>query len=151
MKDVAHSPKKWFPFSVLIGIGMMILTPGISTASQSHEHVKADMAKATQITIDEAVQTAIKEVPGTVIKAELEKEHGPLMWEIEIVTSEGKVQEVHLDGASGKRLAFESGEGSEHASDSAIHAGSAEPENQKMKEQSSDKVEAKEPTQEKKP
>jgi len=151
MNDVRNIPtvKKFISFSLCLGLIMMI--SGMVFGSPSHEQVKADMAKATQITIDEAVQTAIKEVPGTVIKAELEKEHGPLMWEIEIVTSEGKVQEVHLDGASGKRLAFESGEGSEHAPDSAIHAGSAEPKNQKMKEQSSDKVEAKEPTQEKKP
>ncbi len=132
MNTVVLSPKKLFPVSLLVGIGMMILIPGIATATPSHDQVKADMSKASQISIEQAIQAATKEVPGRVIKAELEKEHGPLMWEIEIVTSEGKVQEVHLDGVSGKRLALQNSEGTQEGSESSIHTGSAEQGSQKM-------------------
>ncbi len=125
MNIMARSSKKRFPCSLLIAMGMMTLTPAIVSAAQSHEQVKNDMAKESQITIEQAIQTATKEVPGTVIKAELEKEHGPLMWEIEIVTAQGTIQEVHLDGTSGKHLALEQAEHSGD-SDTAIHTGSAE-------------------------
>ncbi|MGB0911209.1 MAG: PepSY domain-containing protein [Nitrospirales bacterium] len=151
MNTLTHSSKKRFPFALVIGLGMLLLPPGFSLADQNHAEVKSEMAKSAQITIEQAIETAKKDVPGTVIKAELEKEHGPLMWEIEIQTSEGKVKEVHLDGTTGKRLAFQSGEGYEQKSDSTIHAGSADSGSHKMEGKSSEKVNAEEPSQEKKP
>ncbi len=35
------------------------------------------------------------------IEAELEKKHGKAIWEVEIVTAEGKVVEVHVDAETG--------------------------------------------------
>lgn len=124
--------------SLLISLGIMMLTSGTALAAQSHEQVKTDMAQSAQISIDQAVQAAIKEVPGTVIKAELEKEHGPLMWEIEVVAADGKVKEVHIDGTSGKRLALHGSNKTPQASESGIHAGTADKGNTNMPGQSTE-------------
>ncbi|GJL65097.1 MAG: hypothetical protein NPIRA05_00680 [Nitrospirales bacterium] len=121
--------------SLLISLGIMMLTSGTAPAAQSHEQVKTDMAQSAHISIEQAVQAAIKEEPGTVIKAELEKEHGPLMWKIEVVDADGKVKEVHIDGTSGKRLALHGRDETSHESESGIHAGSTDKENANMSEQ----------------
>jgi len=49
----------------------------------------------------QAIKTASEKVPGKVVEAELEKKHGTLVWEVEVVTAENKVMEVHIDAESG--------------------------------------------------
>ena len=60
-----------------------------------------DMAATAKVTIDEAIKTASEKVPGKVVEAELEKKHGILVWEVEVVTAENKVMEVPIDVESG--------------------------------------------------
>lgn len=62
---------------------------------------KAEMAAAAKVTIDQAIKTASEKVSGKVIEAELEKKHGKLVWEVEVVTAENKVMEVHIDAETG--------------------------------------------------
>ncbi len=82
----------------------LFLLSGISLANEVHQHEKTDMAKKAKITIERAIKSATEKVPGTVTKAELESEHGPLMWEMEIVTKDGEIVEVHLSALDGKIL-----------------------------------------------
>ncbi|WP_447970591.1 PepSY domain-containing protein [Nitrospira sp. M1] len=135
MNTMRHFKQRRFGLSLLVGLGIIILTSGTAPAAQSHEQVKTNMAQSARITIDQAIQTATQEVPGTVIKAELEQEHGPLMWEIEVVASDGKIHEVHIDGTSGKRLALDSSHEAHHASEEGIHAGSVDKGSATMPEQ----------------
>jgi hypothetical protein len=60
-----------------------------------------EMAAAAKVTIDQAIKTASEKVSGKVIEAELEKKHGKLVWEVEVVTAENKVMEVHIDAETG--------------------------------------------------
>ena len=60
-----------------------------------------EMAATAKVTIDQAIKTASEKVPGKVVEAELEKEHDTLVWEVEVVTAENKVMEVHIDAESG--------------------------------------------------
>ena len=60
-----------------------------------------EMAAKAKVTIDQAIKTASEKVPGKVVEAELEKKHGTLVWEVEVVTAENKVMEVHIDAESG--------------------------------------------------
>ena len=62
---------------------------------------KAEMAAAAKVTIDQAIKTASDKVAGKVIEAELEKKHNKLVWEVEVVTSDNKVMEVHIDAETG--------------------------------------------------
>jgi uncharacterized membrane protein YkoI len=59
------------------------------------------MAAAAKVTIEQAIKTASEKVPGKVVEAELEKKHDTLVWEVEVVTAENKVMEVHINAESG--------------------------------------------------
>lgn len=66
-----------------------------------------EMAATAKVTIDQAIKTASEKVPGKVVEAELEKKHGTLVWEVEVVTGENKVMEVHIDAESGAVIEVE--------------------------------------------
>jgi uncharacterized membrane protein YkoI len=72
---------------------------GKGKKDESRETV--EMAAKAKVTIDEAIKTASEKVAGKVVEAELEKKHGTLVWEVEVVTAENKVMEVHIDAESG--------------------------------------------------
>jgi len=60
-----------------------------------------EMVAKAKVTIDQAIKTAVEKVPGKVVEAELEKKHDTLVWEVEVVTTENKVREVHINAESG--------------------------------------------------
>jgi hypothetical protein len=66
-----------------------------------------ERAMAATVTIDQAIKTALENFPGKVIEAELEKEHGKTVWEVEIVTAEQQVMAVHIDAGSGSVITTE--------------------------------------------
>jgi len=86
--------------------GMLVLNgpawgdqKGKGKIDESKETV--EMAAKAKVTIDQAIKTASEKVPGKVVEAELEKKHDTLVWEVEVVTTENKVMEVHIDPESG--------------------------------------------------
>ena len=68
---------------------------------------KAEKAKAASIGIAEAIATANKHVPGTVLEAEFEVEEDQVFWEVEIATDDGKLMEVKVDSQTGSILSSE--------------------------------------------
>ena len=91
--------------AVAIGVVLVLNGPawsdekGKGKKDESKETV--EMAAKAKVTIDQAIKTASEKVPGKVVEAELEKEHDTLVWEVEVVTAENKVMEVHIDAESG--------------------------------------------------
>ena len=102
MKSLAGSRLTSSSSSLFAACTSVFLLSGLSLANEEHQHDKADMAKKANINIERAIHSATEKVPGTVTKAELESEHGPLMWEIEIVTKDGEIVEVHLNALDGQ-------------------------------------------------
>ena len=78
-----------------------ILATSAAYGDDNGKNGKAEMAAAAKVTIDQAVKTASENVPGKIIEAELETKHNKLVWEIEVVTAEKKVMEVHIDADTG--------------------------------------------------
>lgn len=68
---------------------------------------KFERAAAAKISIDEAIATAREKVSGTVIDVELEQKHDRLIWEIEVVTTEKQVKDVHIDAHTGTIIGVE--------------------------------------------
>ncbi len=62
---------------------------------------KLQMSQNAKITIDQAIKSATERVPGKVIEAELEKKHDRTVWEVEVVSADNKIAEVHVDAMSG--------------------------------------------------
>ncbi len=89
--------------SVFLMSGLcFLLGAGVGFADGSHDQEKNEMAKKAKVSVEEASASALKELPGTIIEAELENEHGSLMWDIEVVTTDGTIREVHIDALTGK-------------------------------------------------
>lgn len=86
--------------AILLGIGSLFTTTP-TYGDDKGKTGKIEMAQRAKVSIDQAIQTALEKVSGKVIEAELEHKHKTLVWEVEIVTSENKVVEVHIDAESG--------------------------------------------------
>ena len=90
-----------------MAIGAMLVLNGPAWSDQKGKGKKdesketIEMAVAAKVTIGQAIKTASEKVPGKVVEAELEKKHDTLVWEVEVVTAENKVMEVHIDAVSG--------------------------------------------------
>ncbi len=92
---------------MVLALGAMLVLNGPAWGDQKGKGKKdesketVEMAVAAKVTIDQAIKTATEKIPGKVVEAELEKKHGMLGWEVEVVTAENKVIEVHIDTESG--------------------------------------------------
>lgn len=88
-------------------VGIMLVLNGPAWSDQKGKGKKdevketIEMAEKAKVTIDQAIKTASEKVAGKVVEAELEKKHNTLVWEVEVVTAENKVMEVHIDAESG--------------------------------------------------
>ncbi|HTZ19928.1 MAG TPA: PepSY domain-containing protein [Opitutaceae bacterium] len=67
----------------------------------------ADLPALAKISFQEATSAALKAVPGSVLKAELEIEDGNLMYSFEIVGADKAVTEVEIDAGNGQVLGTE--------------------------------------------
>jgi len=72
----------------------------------------AKLASLAKITLDEAKAAALKVVPGTVTKVNLDNENGYLVYSVEIKTNTGLV-DVKVDAGNGAVLAQEKGQDNE--------------------------------------
>lgn len=63
---------------------------------------KNAMLTNAKVSFDEAETAALGRVSGAVVFAALEKERGKVLYEFEIITSDGKESTVHVDSASGQ-------------------------------------------------
>lgn len=89
---------------VAIGTLFMLSGPAWGDAKGKKEDEskeKMEMATSAKVTIEQAIKTASEKTPGKVIEAELEKKHDKTVWEVEVVTADGKIVEVHVDAESG--------------------------------------------------
>jgi len=79
----------------------------IVTDSAFGEANKVEKAAKAKISINEAITTAAEKVSGTVIEVELEQKHDRLIWEVEVVTPEKTIMEVHIDAETGNVIEVE--------------------------------------------
>jgi hypothetical protein len=67
----------------------------------------ATTAQKPKITMDQARAIALKKAPGKVKSAELENEHGKLIYSFDIVTSATAITEVNVDAMNGNIVAVQ--------------------------------------------
>lgn len=111
---------KFFSLMLTLTIATVLSldTPAWSDKKKDEEGDIATLAKDAKVTIDQAIKTASEKVPGTVVEAELEKKHDKTVWEIEVLGTDGKITEVHIDAATGTVIDTEAkGKKEEHKKD----------------------------------
>ena len=91
-----------------IGVMMLVAAFAVSPALFAHDpkptksNDQATLQKEAKITMDQAREIALKKAPGTIDSAELEREHGKLIYSFDIKTSKPGVTEVQVSAISGK-------------------------------------------------
>ena len=61
-----------------------------------------DLIATAKITLEEAVRHALLSVPGKAVEAEIVKEDGRIVYEVEIVDRTNKTQKVYVDAQNGQ-------------------------------------------------
>ena len=80
--------------------------------------VNAEQTKKPKITMEQARATASAEAPGTIKSAELEKEHGKLVYSFDIATA-GGIREIQVDANSGEIVSNEMESAADEAKEAA--------------------------------
>lgn len=78
--------------------------PGTTELEEVSDAEKIKWARATTITVTEAIRTATAHTPGQVIEAALHAVKGRLLYEVEIVTKDDRVVELFVDPRTGKLI-----------------------------------------------
>ena len=60
-----------------------------------------ELVAGAKITMEEAIKSAIKTVPGKAAEADLGKDDGRTIWKIEIIDNNNKSQTVYVDAQTG--------------------------------------------------
>lgn len=79
----------------------------IAAAALAVSTFAATTATKPKITMEQARTIALKKAPGTVKSAELENEHGKLIYSFDIATSATAITEVNVDALNGKIVAVQ--------------------------------------------
>lgn len=94
--------------SALLAGGSMVAVKASPLARQDQEAAnEAKLAKQAKISKEQAQETALKRAPGTVESAELEREHGKLVYSFDIRNSKSTTTEVQVSAITGKIVRVE--------------------------------------------
>jgi uncharacterized membrane protein YkoI len=102
-------------FGMVIGVALAaILTIGIPLMSAQPANQKgsiqvnildeAQVAEMAKITLDSAMNEALKQVQGKVLRVELENQNGYLVYGVEIAKPDHQIVDVKVDAGNGKVL-----------------------------------------------
>lgn len=90
----------------LFAFGGMALSAGQGneTGSIQIKNDEAGLAQMAKIPMNSAIDSALKQVPGKVLRAELENENGYLVYGVEIVKADQQIVDVKVDAGNGRIL-----------------------------------------------
>ena len=90
-------------FRVLV-IVLAMFAAGTVQAKRDHDHAR-ELSEAGEILPLESILKKVQQVyPGRVLEVDLERKHGRLVYEIELVDEQGVVRELYYDAATGDLL-----------------------------------------------
>ncbi len=75
-----------------------------ASATPTADDRPTESAPQTSVSIKQAVDAALKAVPGKVAEIELDDEHGRTAWEVDVVAENGDRRDVAVDSGTGKVL-----------------------------------------------
>jgi uncharacterized membrane protein YkoI len=99
--------KKIWVVSGIVGIVLLGAMGAGAFADQTSSVNQDNKLNKNRISVDEAKAIALKEVKGTVESVELEKEHGRLVYDVDVNSDDGNKVEIDVDAQSGKVVKVE--------------------------------------------
>ncbi|HEY6046941.1 MAG TPA: PepSY domain-containing protein [Pyrinomonadaceae bacterium] len=91
--------------AILVGASFAVARP--SLAVQENDAQQEKLARQAKITKEQAQETALKRAPGNVESAELEREHGKLVYSFDIRNARGTIDEVQVSAITGRIVRVE--------------------------------------------
>jgi uncharacterized membrane protein YkoI len=87
-------------------IMVQLLPGGIAPAIADDDHLEARrlLESGEVMSLQSILDKYRTDYPGRVIEVELEKKHGKIIYEIEIVDDNGEVRELYIDARNGDLL-----------------------------------------------
>lgn len=72
-----------------------------------HDDAREALEHGEALPLAQILALALREVPGEILEVELEREHGRLLYEVEILARTGRVRKVILEARTGAVLGVE--------------------------------------------
>lgn len=83
-------------------IAIALLSGVIASPAWALFETNKQLVSTATVTLEDAVKHALKVVPGKAVEAEIGKEDGRTVYEVEIIDSNNKTQKVYVDAQSGQ-------------------------------------------------
>lgn len=83
-------------------IAIALLSGVIASPAWALFETNKQLASTATVTLEDAVKHALKVVPGKAVEAEIGKQDGRTVYEVEIIDSNNKEQKVYVDAQSGQ-------------------------------------------------
>jgi len=96
---------------LLLAVFAAALAPADALARRGrggdHDDARAAVDQGRALSLSQILPRALAAVPGEVLEVELDEEHGQLVYEIEILSRDGRVKQVVLNARTGAVLEVE--------------------------------------------
>jgi hypothetical protein len=93
--------------SLLLIVGSVFASGPLPQKNEKKEASEQELARQAKVTKEAAQATALERAPGTVESAELEREHGKLVYSFDIRNGRGTIDEVQVSAITGKIVRVE--------------------------------------------
>lgn len=98
------------PLAAAISLATLLfafVAPFAGASDSDQDVVRRALEKGELLPLTRILEIAATSVPGDVIKIELEREDGVIIYELKVLTANGRVRELELDARTGKVLKIE--------------------------------------------
>lgn len=94
-------------FSLLLTVGLLPSATGALADDIGHEAARRLVEAGKIRPLSEVLDEVSRQVPGKLLETELENEDGLIVYEIKILRTGGRVQEIEVDASTGRILSIE--------------------------------------------
>lgn len=96
-------------FVAVLYVVVLAMSGANEAFGQQHDprDIQAAVKRGEVLPLPRILDLAQKRVPGEVLEVELEKDDGRFVYEVKMLTPDGRVREVTIDAHSGKILTVE--------------------------------------------
>lgn len=86
-------------------IAVLLTLPALVWADEAdHDRARRALEEGRVLPLRDILARAEAEIPGQMVEAELEDEHGQLVYEIKVLAKDGRLVKLVYDAASGQLL-----------------------------------------------
>lgn len=86
-------------------VGAFLVLAGSAYADGDHDRARRAHLAGEVVGLDQLLAAVARDRPGKVIDVELERERGRMVYEVKLITPDGRLQKMKYDARSLERLA----------------------------------------------